>query len=122
MKKRIVVAIFLSLLLFCAGCATVNNQVGLQSGVLSDKLKLSEKDILEDAQKLEDFLYKSGAVYEEEPELEAYINEVGKKMAPQELSADNIEFKFKILKDPALNAFAISHGKIYITTGLLTFN
>ncbi|MBT6094589.1 MAG: M48 family metalloprotease [Rhodospirillaceae bacterium] len=52
------------------------------------------------------------------PELEAYVRDVGKKLAAvSELPA--IPWQFTVLNDHAVNAFALPGGYVYITRGLL---
>jgi len=54
----------------------------------------------------------------EDPKIQAYVNEVGQKMA--RLShRPNLEFTFRVLDSPILNAFALPGGYIYITRGIL---
>jgi predicted Zn-dependent protease len=113
-----IIPVFLFLVLFCYGCATTH-QIGLQGGLLPDKLQSAEQKMLKDTKKFEEFLDKSGAIYRDVL-VENYINEVGLKMVPQDLNQENIKFNFKVIKDPTINAFAMPHGRIYVTTGLLS--
>ena len=54
----------------------------------------------------------------DDPKVQAYVNEVGQKMA--RLShRPNLEFTFRVLDSPILNAFALPGGYIYITRGIL---
>jgi beta-barrel assembly-enhancing protease len=54
-----------------------------------------------------------------DPELTAYINKLGKKIASQP-QADTYPYQFKVVNDPAINAFALPGGFCYVNTGLLT--
>ncbi|MBT4160328.1 MAG: M48 family metalloprotease [Gammaproteobacteria bacterium] len=51
-------------------------------------------------------------------ELQAYINKVGQRVAA-ESSREEIEYKFTILNDEMINAFALPGGFIYVTRGIL---
>ena len=51
-------------------------------------------------------------------ELQAYINQVGQRVA-EESSREEIEYRFTILNDDMINAFALPGGFIYITRGML---
>lgn len=54
------------------------------------------------------------------PVLAAYVNSVGKRlMAAPEVKASGFTFTFEIVADPALNAYALPGGPMFINTGLL---
>ena len=54
----------------------------------------------------------------DDPELAAYVDAVGQKLA--KLShRPNLEFHFRVLDSPVINAFALPGGYIYITRGIL---
>ena len=62
-----------------------------------------------------DFTVPDGRLY---PEFDRYLEMIGNKMIPQE-AVDKIPFKFHIVRDPTINAFAIPNGEIFLHTGLL---
>lgn len=51
-------------------------------------------------------------------ELTAYIDRMGRELAKHSQDPD-YEFTFKVVADPAINAFALPGGPIYINTGLI---
>jgi predicted Zn-dependent protease len=51
-------------------------------------------------------------------ELQAYINKVGQRVAA-ESNREEINYKFTILNDDMINAFALPGGFIYVTRGML---
>ena len=51
-------------------------------------------------------------------ELQNYINKVGQRVAA-ESSRPEIEYRFTILNDDLINAFALPGGFIYVTRGML---
>ena len=53
-----------------------------------------------------------------DPELAAYVDKVGQRIA-RVGERPNLEYHFKILDDPMINAFACPGGFIYVTTGTL---
>ena len=60
---------------------------------------------------------KEGLVYHEAA-LDAYLDRVGKAvLAGKEI--ENVNWKFRVLRDPVPNAFALPNGSIYINTGML---
>jgi predicted Zn-dependent protease len=52
--------------------------------------------------------------------LQTYVNSVGQKVA-RSSHLPNLEWHFTIVDDPAVNAFAMPGGYIYITRGLLAY-
>jgi predicted Zn-dependent protease len=52
--------------------------------------------------------------------LQAYVNRVGQMIAAQS-PRNNLHFTFTVLDDPAVNAFALPGGYIYITTELMAY-
>jgi len=51
-------------------------------------------------------------------ELTAYIDRMGRKLAANSQDPE-YDFTFKVVADPAINAFALPGGPIYINTGLI---
>jgi beta-barrel assembly-enhancing protease len=55
-----------------------------------------------------------------DPVLNAYVNSVGKRLAAsREASQSGFTFTFQVVADPAINAFALPGGPMFINTGLL---
>ncbi|MBN1986549.1 MAG: M48 family metalloprotease, partial [Prolixibacteraceae bacterium] len=54
----------------------------------------------------------------EDPELQAFIEERGKELAKIS-HRPNLEYHFRILDSPVINAFAVPGGYIYLTRGIL---
>ena len=54
-----------------------------------------------------------------DPELSAYVAEVGDRLAAQARRKDELEFQFSVLNDSIPNAWALPGGKIVINRGLL---
>ena len=54
------------------------------------------------------------------PALQAYVNEVGQKLAKHSQRA-NLEWHFTIVDSPDINAFALPGGYVYITRGLMAY-
>lgn len=52
-------------------------------------------------------------------ELQAYVARLGQKLAA-ESERPNLPWTFRVVDDPAVNAFALPGGFIYVTRGLLT--
>lgn len=56
--------------------------------------------------------------YYEDPALQAYVNEVGQRLA-KVADPRNVQYHFKVVDVPEVNAFALPGGYIYVTRGLL---
>src|SRR3989441_638623 len=79
-----------------------------------DELKLWAQ-----AEKEEEQLQKKSKPYDD-PLLDEYLAKFGKKLIPDDVrGAGGRGFKFGVLRDPTLNAFAMPNGRVYIHTGLL---
>ncbi|MBN9289231.1 MAG: hypothetical protein BGO43_01010 [Gammaproteobacteria bacterium 39-13] len=61
----------------------------------------------------------SGGKYTLDPELSAYVDEVGKKLVSVS-SRPSLPFEFVVLNDSVPNAWALPGGKIAVNRGLLT--
>ena len=55
-----------------------------------------------------------------DPELTAYVNEVGGRLSSQARRKEELDYEFSILNDSIPNAWALPGGKIVINRGLLT--
>jgi predicted Zn-dependent protease len=56
----------------------------------------------------------------EDPELQAYVAGIGKRMAAKS-ERPNLPWEFHVVNDAAVNAFALPGGFIYVTRGLLAY-
>lgn len=54
-----------------------------------------------------------------DPELTAYVQEVGNRLADQARRKDELDYEFSILNDSSPNAWALPGGKIVVNRGLL---
>ena len=76
-----------------------------------------DQDLLSEIKLLDERFEKEGAVYHD-PALDAYLTRVGMAIVPHK-KLENVEWKFRALRDPVPNAFALPNGSIYVNTGLL---
>jgi beta-barrel assembly-enhancing protease len=76
-----------------------------------------DEDLLHEIKLLDERFEKEGVVYHD-PGLDAYLTRVGTLVAADR-KLENVEWKFRALRDPVPNAFALPNGSIYINTGLL---
>ena len=61
-----------------------------------------------------------GGDYKIDPELTAYVQSVGNRLAEKARRKDELQFEFNVLNDSTPNAWALPGGKISINRGLLT--
>src|SRR6185503_16399176 len=55
-----------------------------------------------------------------DPQLQQYVSDIGLKLA-QKSERPNLPWHFAVVDVPAINAFALPGGYIYITRGILPF-
>ena len=75
-------------------------------------------DLLEQCNLLDKRLEKDGVVYLDES-LNSYLDRVGKSVLPKGVAPERVEWRFRVLRDPLANAFALPNGSIYVNIGLL---
>lgn len=61
-----------------------------------------------------------GGDFKIDPELSAYVQSVGNRLAEKARRKDELQFEFHVLNDSTPNAWALPGGKISINRGLLT--
>jgi len=55
----------------------------------------------------------------EDPQMRAYVNEIGERLAAQS-ELPNLDWTFTLLDTPVVNAFALPGGYVYVTRGLVS--
>lgn len=84
------------------------------------KPEADERALWAKAEKEEQQLVKKAKPYDD-PLLEEYLARIGDRLLPDEVrNAGGPGFKFGVMSDPTLNAFAMPNGRIYLHTGLLS--
>jgi Zn-dependent protease with chaperone function len=86
-----------------------------------EQFKFGEVDleVLEQADLLDVRFDRDGLVLVDEA-ANAYLRRVGQSLIPRDLELERVSWKFRALRDPQPNAFALPNGSIYVTTGLLS--
>jgi predicted Zn-dependent protease len=103
----------LLLLAWIISCA-VNPVTGKRELML-----LSEADEAGLGAKTDQQVIQTYGVYDD-PELTAYITNLGREMA-KSTHRPNLEWQFKVLDTPVINAFAVPGGYLYFTRGILGY-
>jgi predicted Zn-dependent protease len=104
---------FLLTLLVTAACAT-NPVTGKRQMSL-----LSEAEEIAIGQQQDVEIRREMGVYDD-PALQRYVNDIGQELA-RVSHRPNLPWNFTIVDSPAINAFALPGGYIYITRGILAY-
>lgn len=83
------------------------------------KFSKVDLDLLEQVNLLDRRFDREGVVYGDES-TNAYLQRVGESLLPKDLNLEHVLWKFRVLRDPVPNAFALPNGSIYVNTGLLS--
>lgn len=105
--------IIIALIAWAISCA-VNPVTGKRQFML-----LTEADEIGLGQQTDAEIVQTYGLYEN-PELSAYINNLGKKMGSM-THRSNLEYSYKVLDTPVINAFAVPGGFVYFTRGILAY-
>ena len=102
-----------ALIVWAASCA-MNPVTGKKEFML-----LSAGDELALGKQTDPEIIKSYGHYED-PALDGYISGIGKKLGGLS-HQPNLEYSFKVLDSPVVNAFAVPGGFVYLTRGILAY-
>lgn len=78
-----------------------------------------DNQVLQNSKAIDQQYLKKGLVMQD-PQLQAYFDSIGKSIIGNRPIPDQVEFKFMVLRDPMVQAFALPNGSVYVTTGLLS--
>jgi len=102
------------IVLVLGGCAT-NPVTGQSQFTLYTEAEEIELGLQANREMLQNY-----GEYTEDPQLSAYVSQLGLAMAAQSERPD-LPWAFRILDDEAINALALPGGQIYVTRGLLAY-
>ncbi len=77
-----------------------------------------DNDLFDEANAV-DALYEKKGLVMHDPVLQAFLDSVGKRVIENRPIPENVTFRFRALRDPMVNAFALPNGSVYVTTGVL---
>jgi predicted Zn-dependent protease len=88
---------------------------------VNEQFKFGDVDleVLEQSNLLDLRFERDGLVFADEA-ANAYLSSVGQSLIPKGLAIENVSWRFRMLRDPQPNAFALPNGTIYISTGMMT--
>lgn len=80
---------------------------------------MSEAQEIQLGQQMDGEVKREMGVYDH-PELQRYVSEIGMRLA-RASERPNLPWRFTVVDEPAVNAFALPGGQIYVTRGILAF-
>ncbi|HWK48545.1 MAG TPA: M48 family metalloprotease [Steroidobacter sp.] len=110
-KAKLLCLPLLALLLSACGVNPVTGKKELQFVSEAQEIKIGQQHYAPTKQS-------EGGEFDVLPDLSAYINEVGKKLAA--VSDRQLPYEFVVLNNPVPNAWALPGGKIAVNVGLLS--
>lgn len=91
----------------------------IQSGIqFGQAASISSKQEVKFGQSINDQLVNGQLRLYNNAELDAYVDEVGQRLAAKS-DRPNIPYKYQVVDQPSINAFATMGGFVYVHTGLL---
>jgi predicted Zn-dependent protease len=82
------------------------------------KFGKADLDLLEQVNLLDKRLEREGLVFLDDP-TNSYLQRVGESLLPRDRNLEHVIWKFRALRDPVPNAFALPNGSVYVNTGLI---
>src|ERR1700704_509922 len=82
------------------------------------KFGKADLDLLEQLNLLDRRFEREGLVFLDEG-TNTYLQRVGESLLPRDLILEHVIWKFRALRDPVPNAFALANGSVYVNTGLI---
>lgn len=110
--RKVLVLCLSAVLLAACGTPVVNPVTGR-----TERTVMDERAELAEGRKAHEGVLKEYGAYAH-PALQAYVNEVGQRLAAQSHRA-GLSWTFTVLDSPEINAFALPGGYVYITRGIL---
>jgi len=99
-------------------CFALTGLAAAQSSPESFRFGDVDLELLEQVKHQDKRFEDQGLVYRE-PQLNAYLDRLGRSLLKPEDQLENIVWQFRVMRDPVVNAFAMPNGSIYVHTGLL---
>lgn len=110
MRRTLAAVVFAS----CSAACAVNPATGQREFSL-----MSEAQEIAAGQEMDPQIAAEMGVYDD-PELQRYVSTVGSRLAAAS-ERPNLPWKFTVVDSPAINAFALPGGFIYLTRGIMPF-
>lgn len=82
------------------------------------KFGKTELEFYRQIEAFDKYIEEKGWIYDD-PVVTGYVERVGQSVVPPS-PLENVKYRFRVLRDPDPNAFALPNGSIYINSGLLS--
>ena len=83
------------------------------------KFGKADLDLLEQVNLLDKRFERDGLVYADAATND-YLQRIGESLLPRDLNLEHVLWKFRVLRDPVPDAFALPNGSVYVNTGLIS--
>jgi predicted Zn-dependent protease len=83
------------------------------------KFEKADLELLEQVNLLDKRFERDGLVFEDDA-ANTLLKRIGEVLVPRTEKLENVTWRFRALRDPEPNAFALPNGSIYVTTGLMS--
>jgi predicted Zn-dependent protease len=119
--KTLFVTIAFMFFIFALVPTALSQNVPAQSAQKTEPFAFTnvELSLLEQCNLLDQRFEKEGLVYTDEA-LNAYLDQIGKSIIPPGAPPEHVQWRFRVLRDPTTNAFALPNGSIYLHSGILS--
>ncbi len=107
--------LFRSAISYVLLCLSVPLWAGAQTEFQFGKPDLN---LLEEANQIDQIYARKGLIITD-PDVTGYVESVGKKLLANQRPLEGVTFKFRVIRDPILNAYALPNGSVYVTSGLI---
>lgn len=77
-----------------------------------------DERLLTVANELDERIEKKGLIVDDS-QAESYVTDIGARLLTETPTLERVNFRFHIIRDPMVNAFALPNGSVYINTGLI---
>ena len=77
-----------------------------------------DEKVLQESDELDRQFEKKGLIFED-PKAKEYLQKIGDGLLGGAPPPDRVTYRFRILRDPMVNAFSLANGSIYVNTGLV---
>jgi predicted Zn-dependent protease len=82
------------------------------------KFGKTDLEVFEQSELLDSKFDRDGLVLQDEA-ANAYVRRIGQALIPKGLELEKVSWRFRVLRDPQPNAFALPNGSVYVSTGLI---
>src|SRR5258706_9740307 len=117
-RQRIIVVILSVCLPIPVSGARITAQSPTSAPKEEFKFGKADLDLLDQASLLDKRFEREDQVFLDEA-TNSYLQRVGESLLPSDRNLEHVIWKFRALRDPVPNAFALPNGSVYVNTGLI---